>query len=103
MRGYHDLGGLPSGPLNKAELEPALWEKRVESVKTLLHKSKLMNRDEFRRGIETLGSDVYSQLKYSERRIASISNILIEKGLITIEELGQKMAEVEERHKRGEL
>ncbi len=97
MRRYHDIGGTPSGALDRTEHEALPWEKRVEAVKTLLHISKLMSRDEFRQGIETLGADVYAQLSYAERRMAAITNILIQRGVTNIDELGRKMAEVEKR------
>ena len=36
MRGYHDLGGRPAGPIDRTEraLEP--WEKRVDAIHQLL-------------------------------------------------------------------
>jgi hypothetical protein len=40
-RGVHDLGGLPAGPVDRAEHDYALWEKRVDALMVLLgHKSR---------------------------------------------------------------
>src|SRR5262245_53684814 len=31
MRGYHDVGGLVLGPIDRSEHDYALWEKRVDA------------------------------------------------------------------------
>src|SRR5262249_8999803 len=36
MRGYHDIGGLPAGPIDRCEHDKALWEKRVHALLVLL-------------------------------------------------------------------
>ncbi len=99
MRGYHDIGGLPGGPIDRCEHDKALWEKRVHALLVLLSapERSVMNVDELRRGIEALGSAEYDRLSYYERWIASIANILLQKGVLTADELGRKLAEVEAR------
>ena len=97
MRAYHDLGGEPAGPIDKDEHELQLWEKRVEALLVLLTRKKLSRVDENRRGLESLGAQTYFAASYAERRMLSISNNLILKGIITVEELASKMAEVESR------
>jgi hypothetical protein len=56
-----------------------------------------MTVDELRRGIEELGPGAYDELSYYQRWIASIGNNLLEKGVVTVDELGRKLAEVEAR------
>ena len=97
MRAYHDLGGTPAGPVPKEEHELQLWEKRVEALLVLLKRKDILRVDENRRGLESIGKDVYMSLSYAERRMLSISNNLILKGVITVEELASKLAEVERR------
>ena len=97
MKGYHDIGGEPAGPVPQEEHELQLWEKRVEALLVLLTRKKLLRVDENRRGLESIGKDVYMTLSYAERRMLSISNNLILKGIITIEELASKIAEIERR------
>jgi hypothetical protein len=97
VKGYHDIGGTPAGPVDRAEHELQLWEKRVEALLILLNRKKLLRLDENRRGLESLGSDVYFSHSYAERRMLSISNNLILKGVITVEELAAKIAEIEAR------
>lgn len=100
-RGYHDMGGLPAGPIDKdAAHAQEPWEKRVDAMLVLLAgaKRRIITVDELRRGIEQLGENVYEDMSYYERWIASITRNLLEKGVIGADELGRKMAEVEARH-----
>ncbi|MEK7246162.1 MAG: hypothetical protein AAB223_09105 [Pseudomonadota bacterium] len=99
MRRHHDMGGLPAGPVELAAHNVAPWEKRVDAILRLLIDSKrrVMTLDELRRGIEDLGPGAYDRLDYYQRWIASIANILIERGAIGVDELGRRMAEVEAR------
>jgi len=60
-------------------------------------KRLVMTVDELRRGIENLGPGAYDEYNYYERWISSITNILIEKGVITVDELGAKMEEAKAR------
>ncbi len=98
-RGHHDMGGLPAGSVEQAEHDYAWWEKRVDALLVLLSdkKRQVIKVDELRRGIEQLGAKAYDEMTYYERWMASISSNLINKGVITIDELGRKMAEVEAR------
>lgn len=87
MRRHHDMGGLPAGPVERTEHEHAPWEKKVDAILRLLVAEKVMTLDELRRGIEELGPGAYDELSYFERWIRSIANILLEKGVITVQEL----------------
>jgi hypothetical protein len=99
MRGYHDLGGQPAGPIDRSEHQYAPWEKRVHALMILLADPcrRVMTVDELRRGVESLGAEEYDRLTYYERWIASIANTLLQKGVFTADELGRKLAEVEAR------
>src|SRR5687768_1878618 len=97
MRAYHDLGGTPAGPIDKEDHELQLWEKRVEALLVLLKNKEILRVDENRRGLQPLRNDVYFSLSYAERRMLSVSNNLIFKGVITVEELAAKIAEIESR------
>ena len=97
MRNYHDMGGLPAGEVKPTEHDYALWEKRVDAMQMLLKEKSLLTTDEMRRNIESLGADVYEKLTYYERWCAAITNTLIQRGVITIDELAHKIAEVKAR------
>jgi len=99
MQRHHDMGGEPAGPVDRSEHDHAPWEKRVDALLRLLAdgKRRIMTVDELRRGIEELGPGAYDEMSYYQRWIASITSNLLEKGVITVDELGRKMAEVEAR------
>ena len=99
MRGHHDMGGLPAGPIENSEHEFALWEKRVDALMALLSQKgkQLLTVDELRRNIESIGGDAYETMSYYERWVFSITQTMIQRGVISIDELNRKMAEVELR------
>jgi nitrile hydratase subunit beta len=93
-RRVHDRGGWPgAGPINKAEHELSMWEKRTDALMNLLRGKRLLRTDELRRAIESLAPDEYERLSYYERWIVAIKSLLIEKGLLTAEEIDRKIKE----------
>src|SRR5262245_52794774 len=96
-KGYHDMGGEPAGPIDRTEPELALWEKRVEAILVLLRSRGILITDESRRALESLGADVYLNATYAEKRIMAAANNLILKGVISVEELAHKLADIEKR------
>jgi len=99
LRGYHDLGGMPADRVEPVEHDYALWERRVDALLVLMASKGHIKLDEHRRNRESLGDTRYAQLTYYEKWIAALAHLLIEKGLIHIDELRQKLVEVEERRK----
>ena len=99
MRGHHDMGGLPAGPVEPSEHDYAHWEKRVDALQVLLSapQRRLLRVDELRRNIESLRPDAYEAMTYYERWIAAITRVLIERGVLTSDELGRKMEDVKAR------
>ena len=97
MRGSHDLGGLPAGPVDTAPHDPTFWEKQIDAMNMLLGMKGIRRTDENRRYIEMLGHDAYNTLSYYERWTASMSRLLIDKGYLTQEEVDAKVAEVRAR------
>ena len=97
------MGGLPAGRVEPTEHDYALWEKRVDALMVLLggQGRGVITVDELRRGIEQLGAEAYEAMSYYERWIASMTNTLLAKGIITSDELGRRMAEVARREGAG--
>jgi hypothetical protein len=93
------MGGLPAGTVAPTEHDYAPWEKRVDALMMLLSAPErgLLKVDELRRNVEALGPEAYDRMSYYERWIASITQTLLQRGVITADELGRKMAEVEAR------
>jgi len=99
-RGIHDMGGLPAGTVQPTEHDYALWEKRVDALMVLLSKKGHVTGDELRRNIETLGAEAYDKMSYYERWIYSITQTLIQRGIITIDELGSAIAQAQAHGER---
>ena len=95
------MGGLPAGKVEPTEHDYAEWERRVDALMVLLSGikggKKLMTVDELRKNIEALPPDAYDRMSYYERWVTSITQTMIQRGLITTDELGRKMAEIEKR------
>jgi hypothetical protein len=100
-RGHHDMGGLPAGPVGRTEHDYADWERRVDALMVLLSGvfggERLMTVDELRKNIEVLGPEAYDAMGYYERWVTAITQTMLQRGVITVEELARKMREVEGR------
>src|SRR5687768_6607889 len=101
-RGHHDMGGLPAGRVEPTEHDYALWERRVDAMAVLLQGIKpgtrrLVTVDERRRAIEMLPPKAYDEMTYYERWVISLAEALIQRGILTSEELARKMVEVQDR------
>jgi nitrile hydratase beta subunit-like protein len=98
-RGHHDMGGLPAGKVEPTEHDYPEWERRVDAMVQLLRGGGKITVDELRKNIEALPPEAYDKLSYYEKWISSLTKTLIQRGVITTEELGRKMEEVEKRKK----
>jgi hypothetical protein len=99
MRRYHDIGGIKAGPVDRTERIHLLWETRVDAIVRILSSKKcqIIKIDEVRRGIEDLEASAYDKYEYYERWIASVTNILIEKGVINIDELALRIRHIKNK------
>jgi hypothetical protein len=86
------MGGLPGGRVQPLEHEYADWERRVDALAVLL--GGKITVDERRKHIEALPPHDYDTLSYYERWVIALGQALLQRGLITTEELGRKMEEV---------
>ena len=88
------MGGLPAGPVERDEHAYDQWEQRVDALMMLLSakERRLLRVDELRRNIESLGADAYDRMGYYERWMHAIVQALIQRGVISIDELGRTMA-----------
>jgi hypothetical protein len=91
-----DRGGWPgAGPIDRSEHQLADWELLAEAVSFAIGAKGIRCTDESRRAQESLPLEVYERLGYYERWIHGSELILIEKGLLTKEEVDRKVAELE--------
>jgi len=95
------MGGLPAGKVERIEHDYAPWEKRVDALNVLLAQRGHLRVDQMRRNIEALPPDAYETMTYYERWMSAIADSLLQRGLITAEELGRRMEEVAKREGAG--
>lgn len=92
------MGGLPgAGPIDQSQHELSDWEVLADAVNQALGARGIKRTDEMRRAREEMDSAAYRDMTYYERWIASIETILIEKNILTKEEVEQKLAEFESK------
>jgi hypothetical protein len=93
LRQHHDMGGRPAGKVEPTEHDYAEWERRVDALSVLLGMKKILTVDERRRAIESLPPEAYDAMSYYERWTLALAQTLIQRGVITTEELARKMNE----------
>ena len=94
MAGTHDLGGSPgAGRIDRSQHELEDWERLADAITIALDKKGLKTTDEHRRAIESLDPGLYRTLGYYERWTAATEKLLIEKNILTQEEIDQKMTD----------
>ncbi len=91
MNGVHDLGGMHGfGPVIREHDEPVFhseWEKRVFGMTLTAMGRRVCNVDEFRRAIEHMPPASYLAASYYEKWLHALEALLVEKGVVTREEL----------------
>lgn len=99
MDGVHDLGGRNGmGPIEQEEDEPYFreeWEKKVFGMLPLTMGQEMYNLDEFRHAIERMEAAHYLSSSYYEHWLSAIETLLVEKEIISEEELQERLEEVE--------
>jgi hypothetical protein len=89
------MGGSPAGPVERAQHEVEDWERLADAINGALEGRGLQSTDQLRRAIESLEN--YRDLSYYERWTAAIERLLVEKGVLTSEEIDERAAEIERR------
>ena len=89
-RAMHDLGGASKFMCEPVDIEAhALtdFDKEVDALRQILGAKEIMGVDELRRGIEAIPEADYLRLSYYRKWIRSITDNLLQKGVITEAEL----------------
>ena len=98
MSAVHDMGGRPNDdPIDRSEHILMDWERRTNALVGVLRERRLINTDELRRGIEEIPPREYESLTYYERWSASLERLLVEKGLLTTDEIDARADGLRER------
>jgi thiocyanate hydrolase subunit beta len=91
----HDMGGSPRGPIERDQHEVEDWERLADAINSALGAKGLQTTDELRRSIESL--EDYRDLSYYERWVAATEKLLVEKGVLSNDEIDERAAEIEHR------
>ena len=89
------MGGSPAGPVDRSPHEVEDWERLADAINSALEARGFQSTDEHRRAIESLEN--YRDLSYYERWIAATEKLLVEKSIITGDEVDEKAAEIQRR------
>ena len=91
MDGMHDLGGRQGfGPVRYKAGARAFherWEVRANALYGFAVRLGLINMDEYRHAIERMEPRHYLTASYYERSLTGLATLLVEKGVVTREEL----------------
>src|SRR4028118_1117240 len=97
MHKVHDMGGKREefGPIDRSGHQVEDWERLADAVNYVLNAKGHKTTDEMRRAIESL--EEYKEMSYYERWAAAAELLVVEKGLLTQEEIDARAAELEQR------
>ena len=95
MNGIHDMGGMHGfGPIPREENEPvfhAPWEGRIYGIILAMGPHRVFPRQGgLRARLENLAPAQYLASSYYERWVLALEGAVIEKGVVTTEELGAR-------------
>lgn len=95
-KGPQDMGGEAAGPVDTTDHGMKFWERQANAFRSAVQARNISCTDELRRAAEDLG-DEYHALQYFERTTRAMRTVLLEKSIITEQELNSKMAEIRAR------
>ena len=91
MPKVHDRGGWPTDePIDRSEHTLMDWERRMDALHRVLGSKGIRSTDEMRRAIESLPQDRYEAMSYYERWTAALEILLLEKGILSQEEIDRQ-------------
>jgi nitrile hydratase beta subunit len=87
MNGIHDMGGMHGFGLITREVdEPVFherWEARAHALHTAVGAWRKWDTDLFRFKVECISCEEYLRMSYYERRFLALTELVIEKGLVS--------------------
>ena len=96
--GPHDVGGLDAGPVDTSDHDYAHWEWQIDAmVRLALKKGLISDFAELRDGIEQLTPDDYDRCTYYERWARSLAYTLVSRGVISQDQLEERIAAIKAR------
>ena len=100
-RRTHDIGGLSAGAIELADHPTERWQVEINATFGALMSSarRLLRLDEIRRAVEDLGPEQYEALGYFERQTQATANLLVEKSVMTSQDIERRIGELRGRRK----
>jgi nitrile hydratase len=89
------MGGSPGGSIDRDQHEVEDWERLADAINGALGAKGFQSTDELRRAIESL--EEYRDLSYYERWVAATEKLLLEKGILSSEEIDERAASIRRR------
>lgn len=102
-RKVNDVGGLDFGSIDRSEHPSTLFEQRVDAMVMLLIHPEVgaFRADALRRMIEKNSPEDYATLGYYQKWVRAVRDLLIERDILTEEQIRRKAAEVRARETGG--
>jgi nitrile hydratase len=98
MNGVHDLGGAHGfGPVIREgndEAHHSAWEARAQAIGYVMTRTGVYNLDQFRFARESMPPAHYLAARYFERTLFAVEKNLVEKGILTREEVSARAEEL---------
>ena len=98
MNGGQDLGGMqgfePIAPQVNEPVFHAPWEKRAFAITVACGFGGEWNTDMARHARESLNPALYLRSTYYEKWLLGLEKLLIERGILSKQEIAQRMAEL---------
>ena len=99
-RRIHDIGGAPAGPIDTSHHDELPWHRMITAINGVLGwpDRRLICVHERRRTTEDLG-EAYNRMGYFDRSVRATCDLMIEKGVVTPQEIEARMTEIRARGK----
>jgi hypothetical protein len=102
-KSVNDIGGEDWGPIPLTQKETPDWAKLSTALRAALGDkgAGLVNLHEGRRAREEMGYERYHALGYFEMGMQAIYDILVQKGVVTEQEVADRIAALKAASKEG--
>ena len=102
-KSINDIGGEDWGPIPLTQKETPDWAKLSTALRAALgdQGAGLVNLHEGRRAREEMGYERYHALGYFEMGMQAIYDILVQKGVVTEQEVADRIAALKAASKEG--
>jgi hypothetical protein len=91
MPGPQDVGGEPAGTIDRSEHTLTPFELSVDALvrRLVLQTNPVISIDEMRRMMETVTPLEYRSMRYYERWLRALKDLVVEKGMLTPDQIDE--------------